>query len=285
MKHLILFLIALCGLSGCYLPSEEARDPQGTDDMARRTNEDKPVRNDSELTPVAVITPSAGWWTGSNNVGTEVAFAPDSTNRQTILRLPEIGAPEEWTVSLYLTAPPEDVLYSAFHVTARVEFGVGGSTQVVEIDWLNGAQITVPANALNIIAEYDEVDARAAGIRLGVQVARGRRGGNAPPRLTIITDSLEPGGNRVFPIPAFASRLVAVPAGNGAADVNFYSADIDLRTISGDTFGAFDVSSATGTQLLQTDGGIPVVGAARFVTISNTGANQVPFTLYAEIFG
>lgn len=282
MKHFLSFLLLLLGACEPALESNQF----GDDGMARRTNENKPVREVPELQPVVAVQPSNGWWTGSGNVGTEVAFAPDANNRQTILSLPEFGPPVEWTVSLYLTPGNQAIRFAFFDVVARIEFGAGGSTQIVEIDWLNGAQITVPANAINVIAEFRNVSGDTQGVRLGVQVARGRRGGNHPPRLTLFSDTLVHGTRVVFNVPAFATRIVAVPAGDTTDNTNFYTADFLLRTISGNTAGAFDVSSVNGTQILQAGGGIPVVGAARIVSADNNAlVNDLPCTIYAEIFG
>lgn len=294
MKHFLFFLLLLLGACEPALESNQFGDPASSEPgqadgehMARRTNENQPVRQVHELQPIAVVQPSNGWWTGSGNVGTEVAFAPDADNRQTILSLPEFGPPVEWTVSLYLTPGNQAIQFAFFDIVARIEFGIGGSTQIVKIDWLNGAQITVPANAINVIAEFRTVSGDTQGVRLGVQVARGRRGGNQPPRLTLFSDILPHGGGRVvFNVPAFAARIVAVPAGDTTDNTNFYTADFLLRTISGNTAGAFDVSSVNGTQILQAGGGIPVVGAARIVSADNNAvAHDLPCTIYAEIFG
>ena len=90
--------------------------------MARRTLENSiaaPQR--SGVPPVAPVIPSSGWWTGNNQLGNEVAFAPDANNRQTILKLEEWGPPEVWTVSLFLTH--EIAAFNAFDVTAELDFG------------------------------------------------------------------------------------------------------------------------------------------------------------------
>jgi hypothetical protein len=178
--------------------------------MARRTLENSiaaPQR--SGVPPVAPVIPSSGWWTGNNQLGNEVAFAPDTNNRQTILKLEEWGPPEVWTVSLFLTHEIE--AFNAFDVTAELDFGAGGATQIVQMDWVNGAQISVPMNAIDVIATFKNVDITTigSGIRLGVQVGRGRRAGCAVPTLTML-DNVFLAANNVFPelveIPAFAKH-------------------------------------------------------------------------------
>ena len=280
LKSLLGFLI-LFALSGCLQPPVEV----GDDPMAARTLENKPVENVSELLPVAVVTPSNGWWTGSQNVGSEMPFSPDSQNRQTILSLPEIGAPEEWTVSLYSKYPtPAGANLANFRVTAVINFGAGGSTQIVEMDWLNGAQITLPCNALNVIAKYSNSQG-TADLRLGVQVARGRRGGNQPPRLTISDLTvIDPSTSSDFVIPAYASRMHIIP-GNVPSAAVLYNATTHIFTLSSPAGGTFNVSTVLGDNLLATDG-VAVNGAARVLRVSNTDAvNTLSVTVFADLFG
>lgn len=285
MKNFLVFLLLLLGACEPALESSQFGDD---DPMARRVNENKNVStHGKELQPVAVVVPSHGWWSGSGNVGTEVPFAPDTQNRQTILSLPEIGAPEIWTVSLYLTQAVAD--FKDFDVTGRVEFGAGGSTQIVELDWMNGAQISVPCNAINVIAEYQNIDVTTAGsgIRLGVQVSRGRRGGNQTPRMTMLENVVIP-ANSVFPvlipIPAFASKIHVLPTTISSAAV-LYSATTHLATFSGNGAGAFNTGLVNGDNLLQTDG-IPVSASARFVKFTNLDpVNDIHFSMYADLFG
>lgn len=253
--------------------------------MAERRLENKPVHVPSELTPVVPVTPAHGWWTGSQNIGSELPFAPDANLRQTILKLPEIGAPEEWTISLYLVTPvPAGANLANFRVTAVIEFGAGGTTQIIEMDWLNGAQITLPCNAINVIAQYSTAST-AAGIRLGVQVARGRRGGNQPPRKTIVDlVQIPPLGTVTFPLPAFSSRVQVVPTDTPSIPL-VYSANTVVALLSSPTGGSFIPALITGDKLIANDG-IEVAGAARVVEIVNLdNVNTISVGIYSELFG
>jgi hypothetical protein len=255
--------------------------------MARRTLENSiaPAQR-SGVPPVAPVIPSSGWWTGNNQLGNEVAFAPDANNRQTILKLEEWGPPEVWTVSLFLTH--EIAAFNAFDVTAELDFGAGGSTQIVQMDWVNGAQISVPMNAIDVIATFKNVDITAlgSGIRLGVQVGRGRRAGGAAPTLTML-DNVFLAANNVFPelveVPAFAKRIHVVPTIISSI-ASVYSNLFFVATFSGNAPGAHNAQVISG-DLLVTNDGIEVQGASRFIKITNLTSDDVRFSVYAELFG
>lgn len=252
--------------------------------MAARTLENKPVHVPAELTPVVVVTPSQGWWSGSNNLGNEVQFSPDSNARQTVLSMPELGLPDVWTISLYLVNGVAD--FGAFNVRARIEFGAGGTTQIMEVDWINGTQISLPMNAVNVIAEYQDVDITddGSGIRLGVQLAKGRRGGNQPPTLSMSDEYFVAAGDTgpLVEIPKFATRVrfVAVLPG----DTYSLSADVTYIAVSGNNGTSFNVQAVPGDQLLANDG-LQVFGAARFVRVINSGASNARVAIYAEMEG
>lgn len=261
--------------------------------MAARTLENKPVHVPAELTPVVQVIPSNGWWTGSQNIGSEMDINPDSTGRQTVLKLPESGAPEMWTISLYLVDNLQH--YNGFDITAEIEFGAGGTTQIVKVDWLNGAQITLPMNAVNVVASFNNFDilADGAGLRIGVQLARGNRPGGDPPVLTIAENItvLKGGVNeQVFDIPRFAKKLHVAPRGIFAA-LNFIpgSAAANLVTIttSTDKPGTSGRPVITKTLSAVMNDGIEVTGSARTVviTVDGTSANDFSCTLWADIAG
>lgn len=125
-------------------------------------------------------------WSGSNNLGNVVDFSPNTDNRQTILKLDEWGPPEVWTLTLGIdnpgdwsnfNNPPGTNLYN-FEATAIIEFGVGGATQTVEVDWIAGTEISFPMNAISVICEYDEIFTTLnmlppPGLRLSAMLGRG----------------------------------------------------------------------------------------------------------------
>src|SRR5258708_4708280 len=131
------------------------------------------------IVPVAPIVPRIGWWSDYPQFGEEQAFAPDAQNRQQILKADELGPPEVYTLTLGISYTEQDWPGEAraFEVEAEINFGAGGATQVVRIDWVQGAQISLPMNAVNVVATYN-IDALAApqppaDLRLSVMLGKG----------------------------------------------------------------------------------------------------------------
>lgn len=295
MAKFITLLFILLGFSGCYLPVEGAAedpgansDTTGQDDMARRKLENhtqQDVPHGHVVPATAPVIPSNGSWSGNNQLGNEVPFAPDSNNRQTVLKLDEWGPPEIWTVSLYMVNGLAD--FGSFNVQAHIEFGSGGTTQIETVDWVNGMQISLPMNAVNVIAEYKQVDVTDAGrgIRLGVQLSRGRRGGSQPPVLTL-SDELFVGSmttSAPIEIPKFATRIKFMPTLPG--DTTAFSANTTYFIVSGNNGASFNVQAITGDKLLANDG-LEVFGASRFIRINNNDAAlNVRVVVYAELEG
>lgn len=206
---------------------EHDRDPDVVfeDDFGRRARELLPTPNASS--GVAIVPARTGPWSGYNGLGIERGFAADENNLQTILRLNEWGFPEVWTLALGLNDfsfddNPNDI---AFDVTALIEFGSGGVMQNVEIDWVNGASISLPMNAVNVIARYATLSSEGStsipsDLRLRCSLVRGRNG-NACPTRTIITEE----GDEEVRIPPFA-KAVHVAASlslPGISPFQFYS--------------------------------------------------------------
>lgn len=253
----------------------------------------KRVRHTFEGVPlVAPIIPRTGGWSGDNQLGREQPYAPDNRGTQTILKLDEWGPPEIWTVSLYVKHGFKT--FDGFKITAEINFGAGGSTQSLEVDWLNGAQISLPMNAVNVIAKFSDVDVsvEGSGLSLGVQLSRGSRGGTAPPVKTI-AEFVE-GNNTVngsfhgdlYEIPKFAKNIIIVPD-EEVGFPTFFSADFQAVLFSGNSGGGVASAAVDGTK---TTAGIqlrlPVVGEARILNVKYVGAGVLPrYTAYAELEG
>lgn len=284
MKQLLFFLLLLLGACEPALESSQFGD---YDQMARRENENKPVHRVNELPPVAVVQPSNGWWTGSNNLGYEVKFAPDSTNRQTVLKLDEFGVPEIWTVSLAMR--DEFSTFNSLRIRAIIEFGAGGTTQTVTMDWAQGAQISLPMNALNVIAQVVGVSTFATegpGLHLGVQISKGRRGGSIPPRLTVAFDDTVSTGvapSQVdYVIPAFAQEIIVLPA-NEAAFAGFANVRVEEWSGLPAGFGSV-VAVLRGSDFLN-GLALPVIGGSRSFRVINTAAPLVVYSAFANLDG
>lgn len=234
----------------------------------------------------AQVIPRTGAWTGDNQLGNVAPYAPDNRGTQTILKMDEWGPPDVWTVSLYLDE--RFTAFDGFNVWAEVNFGVGGGTQTMEVDWINGTQFSLPMNAINVIAHFENVNVATEGngLKLGVQVARGKRGGGLSPKRTISEDAA--GNISLDRIPPFAKRIVMAPSlATAAAVANFYSTDTRLTLFSGNTVGASRVIEVDGAH---SDGSVlaaDVVGQAKYVSAGYFGLNLTypRFTLYAELDG
>lgn len=195
------------------------------DQFERRSREIQ--RTPSASNAVNVIPSKQGPWSGNNQLGIERAFAPDADNRQTILKLDEWGFPEMWTLCLGLNdfSHIQDPFPIAFEVTALLEFGSGGVVQQVEVDWLNGTCITLPMNALNVVASYSQGTGEGttsipADLRLRATLVRGRSHFARPTRTVRFVQ-----GQTSCRIPPFAKNAFMAPNLSlpGLTPFSFYS--------------------------------------------------------------
>lgn len=274
MRYLLLLLTLLI-FTGCEPPQSFEDEP----DMIRQTRNPPVAPYGRQGIPQVVATiPREGLWSGYNQLGYLAKYGPDQRQTQTILKLDEWGPPEVWTVSLYVKG--DFTLFDGFNIRARINFGAGGSTQVYECDWLNGTQISLPMNAINVEAIFDDVDVQTEGkgLSVGVQLARGARGGTTPPVLTLAEQVTIVGGgsSAIIRLPNFAKNVYAIPAEgfDTTSIAAFYSGVTALQLYSGNNPG-FSVASITGTQMAQ-GMKLPVAGSARFVVFYNGNGALVP---------
>ena len=241
-----------------------------------------------EPTLSACVQPAPhGPWSNNNNFGFELPFGSQRNNRERIISLPEWGDPVVWTVSLGLDfsegAWPGAV--RGFDVIAEVAYGVGGATETVQVDWLDGATISVPMNAISINAVWAFPETGSAGssrpedLKLRVLLARGARGGglaptkfapllNGEPYVTLVDDAV---ATPVARIPRFGRKLLLAPLDRddltsllGSNNfVRFYSAPDPGATAL--PTGAF----ALDAELVRS--GVQVPAFSKFVTLENVG--------------
>jgi hypothetical protein len=255
-------------------------ETESDDPMARKypTIQNPPPNG---LVQVATVIPRAGGWSGDNQLGYQAKYGPDKRGTQTILKLDEWGPPDVWTISLSLEQ--KFAASDGVGVVARIGFGAGGSTQVIHMDWANGAQISLPMNAINVQAVFRDVDVttEGRGLSLGVQLARGRRGGNQPPRYTIAERLVvDVGTSPVFELPAFASAVYVQPITLADAP-DVFSASCALRLVRG-TIGnanAIMLGDQLKTQKLE------VGGQSSGVQFVNGSAGGVVINLVADLYG
>lgn len=210
------------------------------------------------------IAPRKGPWSANPQLGQMQEFAPDSNNRQSILKLDEWGMPQVWTVLLGIdfdssVLGPGD----EFGVEAIVEVGSGGSTQSIRMDWRQGVTFCAPMNALNVIAQYSSnVPASVTdSVRLRVQLGEGCSFG-VPPTLTRFVNAQPLLLGIAQRIPVFASSVDIAPLTTNAFDANVIYRI--LEGVGGDT-----VSLYRGTQLLELGGRLPIPGRGRAIQIDN----------------
>ncbi|HKO52726.1 MAG TPA: hypothetical protein VJV79_33695 [Polyangiaceae bacterium] len=227
------------------------------------------------MVPVATLVPRTGWWSDYPQFGEEQAFEPDAQNRQQILKADELGPPEVYTLTLGISYTEQDWpgTRRAFGIEAEINFGAGGATQVVKIDWAQGAQISLPMNAVNVVASYS-IDALAApqppaDLRLSVMLGRGPALGKShwtdPTPLSLVAAGQTPPRR----IAAFASRLHVVASSPAGADL-LYSTGNFLIFLGGPVATDEQIASVRLDQYLNAIGeGIVIPGQAKYASIFN----------------
>jgi hypothetical protein len=263
-------------------------------DFGRRAAEIQPTPSASSGFPI--IPAKKGPWSGNNNLGIERVFAPDANNQQTILKMPEWDFPAIWTLCLGLNDFSEEGASPIiFDIVAKIDFGIGGVMQTVEIDWLNGVCISLPMNAVNVIARFDTGYGEGGSVapddlRLRACLAKGNFSG-APPLRTIKFDN-----SNFVPIPPFARRVFLSCQGSQASGQDpftFYSngqlvgfhpnntnSSIVAQTYQTSQFVSYiDVVN----QLVGGPMWLPVPPLARFLLyLTPTGSDQTLSNVYAH---
>lgn len=227
-------------------------------------------------------------WSGNNEIGIEQSFAPDANNRQVILKLEEWDFPEVWTLCLGIVydaaAYANQPNSGPFTVVAQCDFGSGGAVQVVEVDWKQGVNISLPLNALSVIATYSVLENEGGTIvppsdlRLRATLVRGPLPGAMPTRSFLLL--ADAAGEAACPVPPFAKALRLMPAApfGIATPFDFYSTTdavtLSPFEVSGQTVAAFHRSqfveyidftnSVCGRPVA-----VPIADGSRFLNLSN----------------
>jgi hypothetical protein len=233
------------------------------------------------IPPVATIVPRQGWWSNYPQLGEEQAFAPDANSRQTILKADELGPPEVYTLTLGISYSEQDWPGTgrAFEVEAEINFGAGGATQIAKIDWAQGAQISLPMNAVNVVATYN-VDGQAApqppaDLRLSVMLGRGPAPGKAQWTDPAPFSLVALGQTTPRRIAAFASRVRVVASSPAAADLIFTAGNF-LIFQGGPLLGDAQIAAVRLDQYLNALGeGIVIPGQAKYASVFNVSGNVV----------
>lgn len=259
------------------------------------------------LTPVFDTWPKNGAWSKNNNLGYAIKFAPDANNRQTILKMPEWGFPKVWTIQLGISplriADTND--FNGRNIVAIIEVGVGGSIQTYRIDWVEGAQISVVCNAINVVAEYAGIDVGDEGdFELSVQCSPYPRPSSYPPRSTLVVSPFSSvgypsgticealpiagagGSTGLMTIPPFATRICVCSALASTSSIAQFYSDTTLVSLESGTGPGTIATVAVRGSDLRFQQGLPVTGSALFARVDNLHATEPIFvTCYAEIAG
>lgn len=258
------------------------------DQFERRAHEKDPTPGAQD--GMAIVPAKRGPWTGNNQLGIQRHFAPDSNNRQTILKLDEWDFPKIWTLSLgldydFASYGSSGGLTGAFGILAEVEFGSGGVTQYVEIDWVQGTAIVLPMNALNVVASFSSVPTEAGlpalpdDLQLRANIVQGTLTQALPTR-TAFADP----NNLTIHIPPFAKSVSLISAAAVDRPFDFYNR-VDLLSFDG-TIGGNTVVRAQYCQFVEYLDVVnelvgqpvffPIPERARFLTFTNlTGFDEV----------
>lgn len=257
-------------------------DVEFEDDFDRRAHElnRKPFSGIKKVSPLEL---RRGPWSGNNQLGSELEFAPDVNNVQTILKLDEWGMPQVWTVMLgtSYTGDVTDDLFG-FGVEALVSVGCGGITQEFICDWVEGTTFQVPMNAINVQARYTIAQNALIppDLRLKVNVARGGLTTRGPTSTVrdpdLLNLDLPAGGFKLFQIPKFAHRMQVVSATDplstyAAANILTFRTGVGLSV---------DTARFNGDTLLQFPDGVPIPNATRYARFANnSGVDLVNFAM------
>lgn len=276
----ILLLTLFQPAGGCSPPIESKdmrdfnltyRDPMEL--RARGANEPSAV--------VEPIEPRKGPWSGNSQLGQSQPFEPDAINRQSILKLDEWGQVDAWTVCLGIEySDPNASL--PFPLFAELTVGAGGTTQKVIVDWAVGTCISLPMNALDVVAYFDQSNPVVIGSdltpRLSVTMAQGATS-QARSSYTARASTLSGSGTVVLEtdlleLPPFSRRLEVqqsfLPSGGVQGLGPYFGGGGFIQFFTDDTASAIVGHVALGTNNYQ-GSGIPIPNQARFYRYYNDG--------------
>lgn len=240
---------------------------------------------------VASIIPRTGGWSGDNQLGYELPFQKVLSNQATVVKMDEWGPPVVWTMSLGIKEIKDNTL--AHDIVAQIEFGVGGITQKLLCDWNSGAQVSVVANAINVIALYRGLSVGINAdddLRISVQLGRGSRptSGLAPVYTLAKRVTLNAGAAARYALPPYAKAVRLLPSSTQtpslvtAADVTaVFNANVLVMTLDNVIAGGVN-AVIRGSDFL-TVPSLPVLGGARFAEVLNGSAGAICYDLIAEV--
>lgn len=143
----------------------------------------KPVADKAKIHKVSTEPSQIGYWTNNNQFGQKQVFNPSLQSQVQVAKLGENGPPEVWTVQLGIQSYPDPGMTG--NIYAQIEFGAGGTTDTVEVDWQNGTSISLPMNAASIFVKWDVapgISPPNVMLNVDCSFARGNKAGQPPTR-------------------------------------------------------------------------------------------------------
>lgn len=285
-------LLAACGSGPETDPLDVQEDTPMTDPRVWPLT-DQPMKAPTRkgVNVVAPVEPRQGPWTGNSSLGQGQAFAPDTNNRQSIIKTGEWGRPQVRTVSLALQYDRLAASNSGvnFNVVASVLCGVGGTTHEFEVDWDNGAEFSVPCNSVQITAIYGSPFGGPfvppSDLRLSAMVGEGRSW-CTPPTRTYSSLPTANGAYSTFPdplggapknylvIPPYAKLLKVLPLNVIAPNYGAVFAAANRLEFYASPAVPGDCGIWPGSQLAFQEG-IPIPNGARIIRFFNGSGNTI----------
>lgn len=234
---------------------------------------------------VETIEPSRGWWTQAGKFGFRAQLQVDQIVEGLQIPLFENlalpGPPAPWWVQFFRfdRALDTEESSSLFELRGRVLYGVGGITNVIECDVMQGIQLPIVCNSINVsLVPYNPrpFDEFTPGpVTVGAVIGKGGGAGALPPTYTT------PFEQQVGATPL----VMTVPLPDFARSICLHTTEPDASALAGATL-AFLSSAAMKVidvgacyQLLTQEKGIAIPA----------GTNQVVLTTVAgtagEVFG
>jgi len=240
-------------------------------------------KRDKGTPMVQLAYPRKGIWSGANQLGVELPFNPPSSagpegDMVTIFKMDEWGFPEDWTISLGLRIENPLPVGTIFDAIGNLSFGAGGITQTFEVDWVQGTILTLPMNAINVKARFNDLGAFFGfavpeGVHLSVIAARGATRHCRATRTIFlnIPAGVAPMFSPVFEVPKFAKSVNILPASAADAAIIF-SAAFRFHFRANSDPASTDVAVIPGTFLPPTIAGkVQIPAFAHYFTVENTG--------------
>lgn len=230
-----------------------------------------------------------GPWTGSNYLGNYLEIEGSTSLRKSVLKMPEWGMPKVWTIMLGLDLTNINFnIGGVFGLVAEIAAGSGGTTQELEVDWVNGVCVSMPMNAVSVIVRYDQQLTSFPGnygtLRARVTLAPGVRAGPDP----ILTKKAAGGSVAVgafstyLQIPSFARRLLIF---DGAGNETLWAPGVQIRFITTQVTGQpADIVQAAELHNALPDG-VNVPQYARWVRLFNGSLTDISEPYYRFTIG